>query len=158
MGTQEQLTNGGWTAKEIIGSSEMVRAPPLQMTKGWRNNVAPFDAADLMTLCLEKALKADQFFYFTSTNEVSRPNRIWRREILLNGKKLGEASICLPRGASVWLCPYFDASTRTLRFRRRDGKDADECLDVYHMAQRKQYRPLLNMAQAEGLLDRIPGE
>lgn len=101
-------------------------------------------------------LKTDQFFLFGVTP--GRPDsRVIGRPLLLNGKRLGYARINLPAGDDEWLCPYFDPVTCSLRFRRRDGRDAASVFELNALAQCKDYRPLLVMAQAEGLLEKIPG-
>lgn len=73
------------------------------------------------------------------------------------GKKLGDGNITTPPGEDEWLCPYFDPVTRTLRLRRRDGNDSPTYWEVGHAARRKGLRPLLLLAHAEGLLDKVPG-
>lgn len=104
---------------------------------------------------METALEANQFLHFRTT-----PGRVCptvQRRVLGHGKVFGTAVISVPPGEDEWLCPYFDPVTLTLRFRRRDGQDASLGIELYHLAQHKGYRPLLLMAQAEGLREKIPG-
>lgn len=108
-------------------------------------------------MSLKKALKTDQFFNFRAPSQKGRLRRSVGRTLLLDGKRLGRTRFVLPPGPDIWICPYFDSVTRTLRFRRRDGMDETFHLDLSDLAQSKDYRPILAMAHAEGLLDKIPG-
>lgn len=125
------------------------------VTRVTRADIRPC-VGSLSTLSLEKAQNADQFFYFhTTPGEKSK--RMIRRSLLLDGQSLGAVLFTLPPGDDEWLCPYFEPATRTLRFRKRNGDDADHVLELQHLAQSAVYRPLLRMAHGEGLLEKVPG-
>lgn len=116
-------------------------------------------AGPMETLVLEKALKADQFFHF----RLCSSGRSWiriSRPLLFGGRGLGAATLQVRRQyfTEDWVCPYFDPERRTLRFRQRGGKDAEYTIDLSTLAQGEGLRPLLALAHAEGLLDKIPGE
>lgn len=124
----------------------------------WWNHCNKLHTGTFTTLVLDKALAADQFFHFRPTET---PGQVWRevaRQLVFNGRRLGRANIKLPPGEDVWLCPYFEPNTQTLRFRRRDGRDAEAYFDLYDLSKMKCARSLLEMALAEGLLDKIPGK
>lgn len=110
----------------------------------------------LKTLSLKRALEADQFFLFGLTPGQPR-HRAVRRTIILGNHHMGQAGIYLPPGEDEWLCPYFDPVTRCLKFRKRDGQDAEAVLNLNRMAHSKRMHILLHMARAEGLLDKVPG-
>lgn len=111
----------------------------------------------LKTLCLEKALEADQFFRFYTVSPRSKSREL-RRTLFLDGRRIGESRLILPLGEDELLCPYFDPVSRTLRYCKRDGQDAPYWFDLSGLAQRDSYRPLMLMAHAEGLLDKLPGQ
>lgn len=125
---------------------------PALAASGWTEYISL--AGSLVTLTLAKALDSDQFFHFCP--RPGFPAKIIR-VVLVNGQKIGSAQISLPAGENEQLCPYFDPVTRTLRFRKRDGQDAPYSKELWHLAQRKEYQPLLYLAHAEGLIDSIPG-
>lgn len=56
------------------------------------------------------------------------------------------------------LCPYFDASSQTLRFRKADGEEIPEQRSMPELLQHRGARPLLHLGHAEGLIAKVPGE
>lgn len=110
----------------------------------------------ITTLRLDEAMKMDQFLYFHDAHGRKMSRQV-QRSVKLNGKSLGYATISLPHGEDVWLCPYFEPHSRTLKFRQEDGRDAGLFLNLSSMAQSKSLRYLLHVARAEGLLDKVPG-
>lgn len=140
--SRNNLKHGGRAVRYAFLAPTQLRYPP------W--------PGPLVTLTLDKALQADQFFHFYVTPGHPK-GRFLHRRFLSQGKALGPIHLNIPPGPDEWLCPYFDSVTRTLRFRRRDGQDLETQLDLSQLSQSKVNRPLLLLAQREGLLDKVPG-
>lgn len=62
------------------------------------------------------------------------------------------------KNEDLWIRPYFDPTTKELRFQGRDGEDAGPRKRLYHLAVNTSHRPLLKLVVAEGLLESIPGQ
>lgn len=119
-------------------------------------NMIPTYQEPLSTLSLEKGLEADQFFHFHMTPR-SPGSRQVLRHLRIDGEHVERVRFRLPPGPDEWLCPYFEPATRTLRFRKQDGGDLQHVVDISTIAQCKDFRHLLSLAQAEGLLEKVPG-
>lgn len=115
-------------------------------------NTTP-SSGPLTTLDLKKVLERDQYLIFPAATRAREITRM----LLFNGRKIGAATLRLPRGMEERLCPYFDPVRRSLQFRTHDGQDAPYSMDAFYLAQYVQHRPILLLAHAEGLLAKVPG-
>lgn len=84
------------------------------------------------------------------------------RPVRRNGITYGAASLCF--SCSLWdtttetryLCPYYDPVARALRFRQPDGQDFNGEKPLAELIARKGCQPLLHLAYAENLIEKVP--
>ncbi|KAG8872135.1 hypothetical protein FRB97_008005 [Tulasnella sp. 331] len=60
------------------------------------------------------------------------------------------------KGETLRLCPYYDPVMRTLRFQYPNGLDSTEEKSLAELIARRGCQPLLRLAQAENLIDKVP--
>lgn len=87
-----------------------------------------------------------------------------KRPVIKDGIQLGVADLLLSdkrgmreRAGPLQLCPYFEPLSRTLRFRKADGEDFPAHTCMADLLGHKGREPILHLALAEGLIDRVPG-
>ncbi|KAG8991857.1 hypothetical protein FRB94_012211 [Tulasnella sp. JGI-2019a] len=102
-------------------------------------------------------------FYPRSEKEKIRNFRVDRR-VVRDGVNFGHAALMVKHydwkveDGELRLCPYFDPTSKTLRFKKPDGEDFHRDQHLTELLSRKIYRPLLHLAHAEGLLDKVPAD
>lgn len=85
------------------------------------------------------------------------------REVLVDGKDVGRAELYFPPTSvppGDLLRVYYDRDKGVLRFQTKEGEPLSEATDIDLVAKADQrgIRPLLLLAQAEGLIDKVPSK
>ncbi|KIO21568.1 hypothetical protein M407DRAFT_28840 [Tulasnella calospora MUT 4182] len=83
------------------------------------------------------------------------------REVLVHGKDVGRAELYFPQDSvppGNLFRLFYDPDMGLLRFQTEDGKPLSETtdIDLVAKAHHSGIRPLLLLAQAEGLVDKVP--
>ncbi|KAG8902787.1 hypothetical protein FRC01_009475 [Tulasnella sp. 417] len=111
---------------------------------------------NIATLRLDQALKDGQWFLVRSTGA----KRDWVEvtlQTLLPERSVIPSSLYISRSVlggaeAVWLCPYFDPETLTLRFQKASGDDSTLMFSLEQLLMSEYGRSLVELAYAEGLL------
>lgn len=106
------------------------------------------------------------FFRLTATPMKTQPvprfvgYRI-QPHVIAQGRNVGRSAMWIPTtddpGTELWVRPYFDPAARELRFQGKDGKDLPNRRSLRECADNPGLRPLLYLAQSEGLINKLPG-
>jgi len=116
----------------------------------------PFRTAcpSVNTLVLEKALARDQFFRFKLYHNNSCS---MHKVVEFEGVKVDDVELSVPSSEDIWLCPYFNTESQTLRLRKRDGTDFPNWeRSIDKMSRSMHTRALLELAKKEGLISFVP--
>lgn len=120
-------------------------------------NRVPGACAYISTLQLSKIIEAEQHVNIRSRN--FRP--FISREVLVDGRDVGRAELYFPPSSvppGDLLRVYYDRDKGLLRFQTKEGEPLSEATDIDLIAKADQLgiRPLLLLAKAEGLIDKVP--
>ncbi|KAG8902901.1 hypothetical protein FRC01_009433, partial [Tulasnella sp. 417] len=111
---------------------------------------------NIATLRLDQALEDGQWFFVSPTGA----KRNWVEvtlQTLLPERSVIPFSLYIPRSVlegadAVWLCPYFDPETVTLRFQKASGDDSTVMFSLEQLLMSEYGRSLAELAYAEGLI------
>lgn len=120
-------------------------------------NRVPGACAYISTLQLSKIIETEEYVNIRSRHY--RP--FMSREVLVDGKDVGRAELYFPPTSvppGDLLRVYYDRDKGVLRFQTKEGEPLSEATDIDLVAKADQrgIRPLLLLAQAEGLIDKVP--
>ncbi|KAG9047176.1 hypothetical protein FS837_002868 [Tulasnella sp. UAMH 9824] len=111
---------------------------------------------NLATLKLDQALSDCQWFLIRLA--AAKPNRVQvNLRILIPQGSISASPLYFPRSVTegadtIWLCPYFDPETLTLRFRKASGDDSAVIFPLKRLVMSECGRSLAQLAYAEGLI------
>lgn len=111
---------------------------------------------NLATLKLDQALTDGQWFR-TGLVAAKRDRVGVTLRIILPRRSLTTSPLYIPRSISegadyIWLCPYFDPETLTLRFRKASGDDSTVTVPLIQLFMSECGRSLAELAYSEGLI------
>lgn len=128
---------------------------------------APQGRAQISTLMPETRPALDRFLTFKEYAPCSERQMRCQQRARKDGVYFGPVSMNISlmgwdedRPIPKQLCPYFDPSSKTLRYLQLDGERFFERRERHlaDLLNLTSYRPLLALAHAEGLLDKMPGQ
>lgn len=85
----------------------------------------------------------------------------FQRHVVIKGQDVGQAALAWLTqdrpSSEIWVRPYFDPATGEIRLQGKDGLDIGPRKHYIKCAADDGIRPILRLAHAEGLLDKLPG-
>ncbi|KAG8897429.1 hypothetical protein FRC01_011344 [Tulasnella sp. 417] len=111
---------------------------------------------NIATLRLDQALEDGQWLLVRPTGAKRDWVEVALQTLLPEGSVI-QSSLCIPRSVlegadAVWLCPYFDPETVTLRFQKASGDDSTVMFSLEQLLMSECGRSLAELAYGEGLI------